>query len=132
MRQALANLLDRYVGLVNCGDCGFWNPETEPEVIAARAALARPARQPIETAPRDGTFIMLWAPSGYHAIPWRCEVGSYYAEYRLAPWRTHSGDSFEEGGEAPTHWSPLPDDGSLTVTRFLEGTAVVEQREAAA
>ena len=39
LKKALTALLDRYVGLVNCGDCGNWNPETEEEVIAARAAL---------------------------------------------------------------------------------------------
>lgn len=39
LEKALRGLLDRYTGLVNCGDCGFWNPENEPEVIAARAAL---------------------------------------------------------------------------------------------
>lgn len=37
---ALTKLLDRYVELVNCGDCGNWDPEEEPEVIAARAAIA--------------------------------------------------------------------------------------------
>lgn len=40
LRDALTALLDRYVSLVNCGDCGNWNPETEDQVIAARAALA--------------------------------------------------------------------------------------------
>lgn len=39
--EALRGLLDRYTALVNCGDCGDWDPETEPEVIAARAALAK-------------------------------------------------------------------------------------------
>jgi hypothetical protein len=39
--QALRDLLDRYTALVNCGDCGNWNPETEPEVIAARRALGK-------------------------------------------------------------------------------------------
>ena len=38
--EALTGLLDRYTALVNCGDCGNWNAETEAEVIAARAALA--------------------------------------------------------------------------------------------
>lgn len=41
LAAALAALLDRYVDLVNCGDCGFWDPEAEDEVIAARAALAK-------------------------------------------------------------------------------------------
>jgi hypothetical protein len=38
---ALAGMLDRYTALVNCGDCGNWNPETEDEVIAARSVLSR-------------------------------------------------------------------------------------------
>lgn len=40
---ALRDLLERYVGLINSGDAGFWDPEGEPEVIAARAALAKAA-----------------------------------------------------------------------------------------
>jgi hypothetical protein len=35
----LAAMVKRYVGLVECGDCGNWDAEAEPEVIAARAAL---------------------------------------------------------------------------------------------
>jgi hypothetical protein len=37
--QALRGLLERYIGLVKCGDCCFWDPEGEDEVIAARKAL---------------------------------------------------------------------------------------------
>ena len=40
MKEALEGLLNRYVGLVNSGDAGFWNPEEEDEVKAARAALS--------------------------------------------------------------------------------------------
>lgn len=40
LRSALEGLLDHYVALVASGDAGFWNPEEEPQVIAARAALA--------------------------------------------------------------------------------------------
>lgn len=32
-------LLEHYVGIVNSGDCGFWNPEEETVVIEARKAL---------------------------------------------------------------------------------------------
>ena len=39
MRKALQELLDHYVGLVNCGDCGNWDLESEAEVQQARAAL---------------------------------------------------------------------------------------------
>lgn len=38
---ALAVLLDRYTSLVNCGDCGNWDPEEETAVIVARAAIAK-------------------------------------------------------------------------------------------
>lgn len=39
--SALDALLQHYVRLVESGDAGFWDAETEPEVIAARALLAK-------------------------------------------------------------------------------------------
>ncbi len=39
--EALQGLLDHYVALVNCGDCGNWDPNEEAPVIAARAAIAK-------------------------------------------------------------------------------------------
>lgn len=51
---ALKALLDRYVGLVNCGDCGKWNPELESEVIDARAVIARyENKQTVFAGPED-------------------------------------------------------------------------------
>lgn len=38
--DACKGMLDRYVGLVNSGDAGNWDPEVEPTVIACRAAIA--------------------------------------------------------------------------------------------
>lgn len=47
MAEALRNVTDgldgmteHYVRLAGCGDCGHWNPENEPEVIAARKLVA--------------------------------------------------------------------------------------------
>ena len=37
---ALNGLLNKYVAMVSSGDCGFWDPEEEAEVIAARATLS--------------------------------------------------------------------------------------------
>ena len=34
-------MTEHYVQLAGCGDCGFWNPEEEERVIAARALLAK-------------------------------------------------------------------------------------------
>jgi hypothetical protein len=39
LEAALRGITDRYVELANSGDAGFWDPEKEGEVIAARAAL---------------------------------------------------------------------------------------------
>lgn len=41
LAEALDCLLTTYVEMVNSGDCGFWDAEKQPEVIAARAALAK-------------------------------------------------------------------------------------------
>lgn len=40
MERAATDFLDNYVAMINSGDCGNWDPETEPKVIALRAALA--------------------------------------------------------------------------------------------
>lgn len=41
MAEALQGFLDHYVAMVNSGDWGFWNPEDEPPVKVACAALAK-------------------------------------------------------------------------------------------
>ena len=69
----------------------------------------------IETAPRDGTYILLAGPSGYIGTSLRVEVCKYDAEYRPhQPWITHAGNSFLDGGEAPTHWMELPEAPAMT------------------
>lgn len=42
LRTALTTFVDEYVEMVNSGDCGFWDPEKEDKVVAARKALERP------------------------------------------------------------------------------------------
>lgn len=65
--------------------------------------------QPISTAPRDGTWVLLFGPSGYVTTPLRAAVGRYALAYRpLNPWQTYSNDAFTDGGPEPTHWLPLP------------------------
>lgn len=39
--SALHAITQRYVTLAESGDCGNWNPEEEPEVQAARAAIEK-------------------------------------------------------------------------------------------
>lgn len=40
LEKALSATLDQYVSMALSGDCGFWDPEEEHHVIAARGALA--------------------------------------------------------------------------------------------
>jgi hypothetical protein len=66
--------------------------------------------QPIETAPKDGTFIILGGPSGVQSTPLRAHIARWYPAYRpLNPWQTHDNDAFTDDGEPPTCWLPLPD-----------------------
>jgi hypothetical protein len=39
--EALQGMLDHYTTLINSGDAGNWDPEEEPQVIAAREALTK-------------------------------------------------------------------------------------------
>ena len=73
--------------------------------LHACAALLRP----IETAPKDGTYVLLFGPSGYFTTPLRCDVARWDAEYRPRdPWVTYSNECFSSSGQPPTHWMPLP------------------------
>lgn len=39
LEEALGGLLEHYLRLANSGDCGNFDPETDPEVIAVRETL---------------------------------------------------------------------------------------------
>jgi hypothetical protein len=45
MREALEAFVAEYTEMVNSGDCGFWDPEKEDKVIAARTALSKAKSQ---------------------------------------------------------------------------------------
>lgn len=68
--------------------------------------------QPIATAPRDGTFILVAGDSGYITTPLRVEVCRWYPTYRpnsSHPWVNHANDDWSDGGSTPPHlWMPLP------------------------
>ena len=46
LAEALEKLMERYLALANSGDCGFWNPEEETEIILSRAALTKAGLAP--------------------------------------------------------------------------------------
>lgn len=63
----------------------------------------------IDSAPKDGTFVLVAGDSGYVTTPLRVEVCKYDAEYRpLNPWVNHAGDAFTDGGAPAKYWMPFP------------------------
>jgi hypothetical protein len=75
----------------------------------ADQALPKDGWQPIESAPRDGTLVLLWAPDYREDAP---SLGSWCE--RVGAWDADSG-TMEDGPawsndacSGPTHWMPLP------------------------
>ena len=93
LKQALEALLDRYTGLVNSGDAGNWNPETEAEVIAARTALAR-TQQP-EQASGDWRKPTTYAERFTHVVALLC--GQTPPDHMVADWIAGNPDGGLQG-----------------------------------
>ena len=79
LRAALQELLDMYLAGANSGDWGNWDVESEPQVIAACAALAQPAASVVErgagnvsdnAAPVAHAADALHIAEGYSARPY--------------------------------------------------------------
>jgi hypothetical protein len=86
-----------------------WDKAWQADISSAISLLESMGWREVESAPKDGSYILLAGPSGYSTTPLRVEVGRYDAEYRpFNPWVTFSNDAFTDGGEPPTHWMPLP------------------------
>jgi hypothetical protein len=63
--------------------------------------------QPIETAPKDGSPILIWQPGQ----EWFNKVNSTHDDYRYAIgyWRPEGGWGNRNSAHVePTHWMPLP------------------------
>lgn len=62
--------------------------------------------KPIDTAPRDGTHVLVFIP-----LARRIEIAFCHGEMPkrsgFSGWATNEGDLTEEA--APTHWMPLPE-----------------------
>ncbi len=64
------------------------------ELAAARARLAVPAWQPIETAPKDGSQVLVWDDGAMFISWWNEEEHAWIDNGPVQP--------------PPTHWMPLP------------------------
>lgn len=71
--------------------------------------------QPIETAPRDGTVILLARGAGVYAAYWHPAKGcAVVAEHdKKFPWAfidpTNGWNGYSDDKNGPTHWMPLPE-----------------------
>lgn len=84
----------------------------EPQIRAGQHGSGYPRKdahrgtrmkwQPIETAPRDGTNVLLWTGDIYLAH----EIASW--DWRIEKWVTPD-ETLEIGSQVPTHWLPLPE-----------------------
>ena len=91
-------------------------------IIAERDALAAEVAamsewQPIETAPKDGTPVIIWQADGHHfehRKSWRTTPSApikYFDDqrYAIGYWRPWGGWGNRNAADVrPTHWRPLP------------------------
>jgi hypothetical protein len=111
--QRLDDLLNSYLESPNrFGKDAFLDEiwDNKALIIAALRAPAPSAWQPIETAPKDGTFIHVWFPDNGDGPPSQCLTCSW----KLLPesgltkgaWFAQSGGrAFRMDGA--THWMPI-------------------------
>jgi hypothetical protein len=62
--------------------------------------------QPIETAPRDGTLILVYRPLAHTGGDAAITVAKTVASPRMSP---HGVEHFTDRAHHPTHWQPLPE-----------------------
>ena len=81
----------------------------------ARAAIeAMPTPwQPISTAPRDGTPILIWVCGRFHEAVWEGEYGDNWERSEIdGAWQIRWAELNSYGvtpDEPPTHWAPRPE-----------------------
>ena len=83
-------------------------PMSDERCRAALEAAEKAAWQPIETAPKDHTTILLRGPSGYRS-PRDFHIETGYWHVAIGAWLSDSGDRITEGWPEPTYWQPLPE-----------------------
>jgi hypothetical protein len=100
-------------GMIYCDEARPLTPEEWEKLYANVQELRRRAAiapwQPIETAPKDGSWVLLWVENNRQAIVayWSGKPlwdGNFWvAQGEVCSW------DLENNFYHPTHWKPLPD-----------------------
>lgn len=107
-----------------------------PVIKQYRNDIQREAReaawQPIETAPKDGTAILVYGPELLREHTGHCMVVRWQTtEFSTVPWWTISDGKFgpyDLRGPSPTHWMPLPDIPIEAAANIGEGGGDAKRR----
>ena len=81
--------------------------EDEHAVVVDRELVANvpPVWRTIDSAPRDGTVILIWCPlmagEKMHIVRWNGMRDRF-------PWESPGGENGAIAAKMPTHWMPLP------------------------
>lgn len=113
-------------------------PDTSSSSTASGAAGSpggriAPAWQPIETAPKDQTRVLLCGPESIDIGMWQeeqpdvVESGTLVEAGMDAGW--FGSEGMWPGGEQPTHWMPLPDPPAVPVSASPSLPEVVEKND---
>lgn len=98
--------------------------EALEEIVRLSLVIDSIGWQPIDTAPKDGTVVDLWAGERIINASWRSPEGVWdMEEFRqwcaseLFDWRHGGSPKWEISpiGKTPTHWMPVPADPSIAI-----------------
>ena len=112
--------------LDGAADGPYWKQEID-NLLSGLAASpgAREAQpwQPIETAPTDGTNVLLWWPFWCKNRPTIGWFGYKGIQQWIAP------EALDGDGDGPTHWMPLPSPPNTSARAAAPGAPMPETKE---
>lgn len=104
-KQVQRDAIKQFFAATKSGNAQWWTDEVSAAVVddlaACEAELANEHKKnqwkPIETAPKDGTKILVWCPSA-HGLDELYAVCAYHEDAGFCVCELRE----------PTHWQPLP------------------------
>ena len=104
----MKDIVDQLIDLAHAISLGHDEDGDEGVHRAAAAEITRlralVTPQPIETAPKDGTFILLFGDGSHSESDDNLWYPGYYVDdERMSCWASTSGLT-----DSPTHWLPMP------------------------